>query len=190
MGLELLIQKTSAILSHPLLIAAFLFYLGKKFGFDEFITSQKTQKSVEIKEKIIFHIIQVLQHLKTFRIEHDRIVNTIEFAKKNSIEYSSELKHETLMKMSHLINEEIPLELSNIESSINAYFNGNMNVKNGLHEYFVKLKVFINFATSEYTNVVDFAKKADKYPELGLNDIENNQNEFIKIILKEKSIWE
>ncbi|KPJ56105.1 hypothetical protein AMJ49_05705 [Parcubacteria bacterium DG_74_2] len=182
--------------SHPFIVGTALLFISKYVWFDKYLFSKQTSEDFHIKKQTIYKIHLIKEKLKVAKFYYDRMINTIELAREDN-QRSLEIIIKSLYKMtekeiqqiSPLINNDIPLLHSEINSLIDVYFENKRELHNSFNEYSDALSSVQKFMVGKWLLKNGGLKKSDDFPELNLKNLTDKEQSFIKKILNSDSIF-
>jgi hypothetical protein len=149
----------------------------------------RQKKSLDIQAKIIGNIVEIKHHLDRVKFFWDRLIHTSKQILDNGekLQDHNDTVREELLKVSELLNEKIPLLLSEIETDISMYLKPSDGVSKALKRYKDKTAnntmLFVNFMFK------DELKKADEVDGLNLETVKEAGNALIKLIKNQPTIF-
>jgi len=184
-----IIKYILGFLSYPIVTGIVLFFIAKYFWLDKFLLSKKVSKDLEVKEKVISKILLTKDKIVKYRFYYDRLVNTSQSRLENDfpVDKASELKE--LEKISIIINEDIPILLSEIDSILYFYFgNGSLAYKD-FEEYNTSLKKINDFMIFDFPKVASPFKKIGDFKELNLDDFLEKMKKLLNTVKITNTFW-
>lgn len=181
--------------SHPLVVGLTLFFIGKHFWLDKYLLSKQALGDFDIKKQTVYKIYLIKDKLKIAMIYYDRMVNTIKLARDNqqsSVNTEERLQRvigEEIKQISPLLNNDILILHSEINSLISIYFKDKKGLHDSFDEYSDALgKIHKFMLSSEWFKNRTF-KKSDDFSELSLENLTEKEKSFIEKLLNSDSIF-
>lgn len=154
----------------------------------------KKQKQIDRlflqKREVISDLILLGEKIQYTLFIFDRCANTYEiFCKGNDINsikrFIDALKEYEIPKISNVLNEEIPLLKTKIETSISLYFFEEKEIINLHNEFEKELEKWHEFAVNEPLSNIDFfTKKTSEISGLNIKELNNCIKKIIDLINK------
>lgn len=175
----------SEIFSHPfvvLLIGALITKLV-------FLPQLLKDKSVTHKAETIRKIVEIKNLIKKIEFLHDRTVNTLALVLREGRVIPRELISSEILKLSNVLNSELPIQKSYLDTEIEIYFKDDEKIQLAYKNYCDYLKLLHDFILALPEQEQIFKHKLNEYKEIVDMDFSKNEKELIRSVQQGDSIY-
>lgn len=176
---EIIFNALSTFLSHPLVIALIIYFLGR-YTLYHIIPNKK--------EKTIEKFVELKNLLGEAELCNKRINITTNFAAKEGIFLENSDLESDISRMSIIINEKLPLQWCALANDIEIYFD-DKKLLEAARSYYDEFNKFHKFVViSLVKDPIDFLVKNKDFGQLPFQKLKIYEDEMLKALKKAKSI--
>lgn len=195
-NLELLLNSFVNVLSfllsfskHPIVVGLVLFWIGKIFWLDKFIISNKASEDTKLKKEVIEKIYQIKNKIKKVVFYYDRTVLTNKAFKKESKVFPINVLKGEFSKISTILNDDIPILLSDIKSFLTVYFDSVEKIDSAYDIYEDSVYEIHKFLVQDLMKKEDFGLKRIEEYGIDFTELHKGEKLLVKNILDSQTIF-